>query len=237
MMSMGAHALEFRCEHDGDIRFIRVDIPGSEHLCEVNVKYEYSGEQKTMWYADNDSQFCSARAHELSEKYEDNWNFQCAQWPDHDGVHHLSPAQRTILDSRLKSLLQAGESTDDSTLIHGVKAAASTSLDSQPATLALQFFLADGSDRTELISTERDSWQVYSTIDGLASYITGPASVDSALISSVSDSGALEILTTVASSTPGERCHGKQVLMADGDDSLLPRTEHRVICQSVASTD
>lgn len=232
-----AQALEFRCENRGDVRFIRVDIPGEEHLCEVNVKYEYTGEQKTMWYADNDSLFCSARAYELSAKYENTWQFECAQWPDHDGVDLLAPSQRAILDQRLKSRMQQAEATDEASDVVGVRAVASTLLDAQAGTLALQYFLSDGSDRTELISTDEDGWQLFATLEDLAQYITGPASVDTALISSVTDAGTLEISTTVATGNPGERCHGQQVLGMDGKASARPRTQHRVICQSLQTAD
>jgi len=58
--------------------------------------------------------------------------------------------------------------------------------------------------------------------------------VDSALISSITDGGALEVLTTIASSTPGQSCHGKQVLVANGSDALQARTTHRFVCKSGA---
>lgn len=227
-----ADALEFQCELNGDVRYLRVDIPGNDHLCEVNVKYEYSGEQKLMWYADNDSLFCSAKAYELSEKYENTWGFSCAKWPDHDGIDLLSPTQRTILDIQLKQLMNEGQASEEPFSVKAVKAAASTPLDHDSGTMALQYFLSDGTDRTQLIADDQGRWEVFATIDELAAQITGTATVDSALISSVTDGGALEVLTTVATSSAGQECHGKQVLMAAGVNTLTPRTAHRFICTS-----
>lgn len=233
---LNAQALEFQCKLDSDLRYLRVDIPGEDHLCEVSVKYEYTGERKVMWYADNDSLFCSAKAYELSEKYENTWNFDCAKWPDHDGIDNLSPSQRVILDTQLKQLMDEGQNADMPFSVTGVKAATSTLLDQESGSLALQYFLSDGTDRTQLISDDKGRWQVYATIDELATQITDTDSdvVDSALISSITDGGALEVLTTIASSTPGQSCHGKQVLVANGSDALQARTTHRFVCKSGA---
>lgn len=234
LFSMNAHALEFQCELNGDVRYLRVDIPGENHLCEVSVKYEYTGERKVMWNADNDSLFCSARAYELSEKYENNWGFSCTKWPDHDGIDNLSPSQRAIVDVQLKQLISTGENAEIPFTVKAIKAVTSTLLDQEPGTLALQYFLSDGSDMIQVIADDKSRWSVFATIDDLATQITGAATIDSALISSITDGGALEVLTTVASSTPGQTCHGKQVLMADNSDTLQPRSPHRFVCKSSA---
>lgn len=234
LLSTSAHALEFQCKLNSDVRYLRVDIPGENHLCEVSVKYEYTGERKVMWNADNDSLFCSARAYELSEKYENTWGFNCSKWPDHDGIDNLSPSQRAILDQQLKQLMNEGESAEEPFTVTAVKAVSSKLLDQDSGTLALQYFFSDGTDRTELIADDGRSWKVFATIDELAAQITGTATVDSALISSITDGGALEVLTTVASSTPGQSCHGKQVLMAGDDHTLQARTAHRFVCKASA---
>lgn len=227
-----AQALEFQCKLNGDIRYLRVDMPGENHLCEVSVKYEYTGERKVMWNADNDSLFCSAKAYELSEKYQNMWGFNCLKWPDHDGIDILSPSQRAIVDVQLKELINEGRNAEEPFTVLALKAASSTLLDQEPGTLALQYFLSDGTDRTQMISDDKSQWRVFATIDDLASHITGTATVDSALIASVTDGGALEVLTTVASSEPGQTCHGKQVLISSGDDTLQPRSNHRFVCKS-----
>ena len=232
LLPASVNALEFQCTLGGDIRYLRVDIPGENHLCEVSVKYEYTGETKVMWNADNDSLFCSAKAYELSEKYQNNWGFTCLKWPDHDGIDILSPSQRAIVDVQLKELISEGQTAEEPFTVTAVKAASSTLLDQEPGTLALQYFLSDGSDRTQLIADDKRQWQVFATIDDLASHITGAATVDSALIASVTDGGALEVLTSVATSEPGQTCHGKQVLISGGDDTLLPRSNHRFVCKS-----
>ncbi|MGQ7845518.1 hypothetical protein ACUNV4_13630 [Granulosicoccus sp. 3-233] len=232
LVPASVHALEFQCELNGDIRYLRVDIPGENHLCEVSVKYEYTGERKVMWNAQNDSLFCSARAYELSEKYQNQWGFNCAKWPDHDGIDNLSPSQRAIVDVQLKQLISEGENAEEPFTVTAVKAVTSTLLDQVPGTLALQYFLSDGSDRTQVIADDKSQWTVFATIDDLAAHITGSATIDNALISSISDSGALEVLTTVATSTPGQTCHGKQILMTSNTGTLEPRSTHRFVCKA-----
>lgn len=232
LLPLPSLALEFQCELNGDVRYLRVDIPGTEHLCEVNVTYENTGEQKRMWYADNDSLFCSAKAYELSDKYKNTWGFSCIQWPDHDGIDRLSPSQRTILDTQLKQLMNEGEAAEEPFTVIATKATASTLLDQDPGIVALQYFLSDGTDRTQLVNDAETGWEVFATIEELATHISGPDTIDSALITSVTDGGALEVLTTVATSNPGELCHGKQVLMARDNNTLTARTAHKVICSS-----
>jgi len=57
-------ALEFECTSGGDKRFIRMELPGIDHLCEVSVTYT-NAERKVMWYANHDSAFCSEKTDEL----------------------------------------------------------------------------------------------------------------------------------------------------------------------------
>ena len=255
-----SYALEFQCELNGDVRQLSVLMPGEQHLCEVSVAYESTGKRKVMWHADNDSLFCSAKAYALIEKYESQWGFSCAKWPDRDGIDELSSTQRSILDIQLKKRMTAGESTadpvdegivDDLTddlsagdpleeakapvTVIAVKATASTPLDHEPGTLAIQYFLSDGSDQTEIIIDNDSSWSVFAIIDNMASQITGTEPVDTALISTITDGGALEIVTTMAADDGKLYCHGKQVLMPDANSKLNPRTPHRIVCQASAS--
>ncbi len=235
VMSFNAYALEFECQAPGDTRYLRVDIPGEERLCEVSVKYQLTGERRVMWYAENDTLFCSAKAYELREKYENLWNFKCSNWPDTDGIDKLSPSHRAILDVQLKSLITQGRQSAEPFEVSAVKATASTPLDQQPGTLALQFFLTTG-DVTQIIVSDGLSWEVFATIDNLAEKITGDANVTTALIENISDSGALEISTTVADGATNA-CYGNQVLMVQPDSNVSVRTVHRYICDSANARD
>jgi hypothetical protein len=227
-----AMALEFECQLYSDIRYLRVDIPGEDHLCEVSVKYAYTDERKVMWYADNDSLYCSARAYELKDKYENNLQFKCAKWPDRDGIDELSPSHRAILDLQLKILMTKGESAEEPFRVTAVKAAASTPLDHHSGMLALQFFLSDGSDQTQVIVDENDSWKIFANIDDMAAHVTGDAPVDAALITSITDGGALEVLTSLADGSD-RNCQGHQVLMVGSGNQISARTGHRFLCDSI----
>ncbi len=230
-----SYALEFQCDLNGDVRQLAVLIPGEQHLCEVSVDYESTGKRKVMWHADNDSLFCSAKAYALIEKYENEWGFSCAKWPDRDGVDELSATQRSILDLQLKKHVSAGKSAEEPVTVIAIKATASTPLDHEPGTLAIQYFLSDGSDQTEIINDNDTSWNVFATIDNMASQISGIKLVDTALISTITDGGALEIVTAMAVDEGGLYCHGKQVLMPDANSQLNPRTPHLVVCEANAS--
>ena len=230
-----SYALEFQCELNGDVRQLSLLIPGEQHLCEVRVDYESTGDERVLWHADNDSLFCSAKAYALIGKYETEWGFSCAKWPDRDGVDELSPTQRSILDQQLKKRMISGENAEDPFTVIAVKATASTPLDHEPGTIAIQYFLSDGTDHTEIINDNDTSWNVFATIDDLASHITGTESVDTALISAITDGAALEIVTTMATDDGGLYCHGKQVLMPDANSQLNPRTPHRIVCETSVS--
>ena len=223
-----AWALEFRCEAPGDIRTLRVEVPGEERLCEVSVSYEATGERRVMWYANNDTMFCSAQAYELKDKYIDEWNFDCALLPDNDGIDNLSPTHRNILDNRLKTLISRGQSDVPGYTVTAVRAKASSQLDKQPSALAIQFFLSNG-DLTEVILDEGGDWELFATIDNLATHITGGVPAGTALIDSITDTGALEISTTINADAQ-QPCFGTQVLMVSSDNQLHERTPHRVVC-------
>lgn len=226
--SLNASALEFQCETPGDVRYLRVDIPGEENLCEVSVKYTNTGERRVMWYAANDSLFCSAKAYELRDKYQNLWDFDCRRWPDRDGIDRLSPTHRGILDKQLKSLIAQGKAAAEPFQVTAVKATASTPLDGQPGMLAIQYFRSNG-DLTQVISDTGDTWQVFATIDDMATHITGDAPVSTALISSVTDTGALELSTAISNNSTNS-CFGKQVLMVEPGNQLRARTPHQVVC-------
>ena len=221
-------AVEFRCEAPGDIRTLRVEVPGEERLCEVSVNYDATGERRVMWHASNDTMFCSAQAYALKDKYINEWNFDCAALPDNDGIDSLSPTHRGILDNRLKALISSGQTATPSYTVTSVLATASSQLDKQPSALALQFFLSNG-DVTEVILDEGGDWEVFATINNLATHITGGVPAGIALIDSITDAGALEISTTINADAQ-QPCFGTQVLMASSDNQLHERTPHRFIC-------
>lgn len=222
-------ALEFQCEIPNDTRYLRVEIPGEEHLCEVSVTYKESGVREVKWYARNDTLFCSAQAYNLRDKYEDAWNYTCTTWPDRDGIDKLSPSQRLILDQRLKALIARGEQATPAYRITGIRATASTLLDNQPGKLALQFF-TDKGDFTEIIDDQSESWKVSTTINAMASQIEDEQAIESALVHAVSEDGTLEIHTRLEGEN-NANCYGTQTLTpVDGTGVLQARTPHRFVC-------
>ena len=230
-----AYALEFQCEVPGDVRYLRVDIPGDDHLCEVSVKYEYTGERRVMWYADNDTSFCSNKIAELQTKYEEAFNFSCSEWPDRDGIEQLSLTQRSIMDRQLKALMTDTGSLIDTPEVIAVKAASSARPGQSSSAMALQFFLSDGSDQTQIIFSNNNDWDVFSTIGTLAEQINDSAQIKSALISSISDSGALEVLTTVDNGSEFN-CQGRQALISNSENQLTELTPHRYICYNESAS-
>lgn len=238
------HALEFECKSGEYNRFIRQELPGITHLCEVTVT-DVKNERRVMWYANHDTLFCSKKTLELKTKYEQEWGFQCDQWPDHDGVDQLSTRQRTILDAELKQLIERGERQDIPFVVEGLKAAASQSNttnnnDSDLNTLVVQFFLhepetGNTNDVTHVIRDDGLLWNTHSKIDSLATHIepNGEYTVDSALIANVTDTGALEVITTLIAESnvdADQGCYGNQTLAAQNNGQLVARTPHRFIC-------
>ncbi len=241
------HALEFECEANGDKRFIRMELPGISHLCEVTVTY-LNNERKVMWYADHDSLFCSDKTAELTEKYQSKWGFQCTQWPDHDGIDQLNDRQRAIVDAELKQVIAEGEQQDKPFMVEGLKVAASNPGVNQQSAgdtslLVLQFFLHEPDtsvtrDITHIISDKGGRYDRLSRLDSLANYVDPNEGyiVNSALISSVTDNGAMEVITVLDaetpndSSTPNEGCYGNQTLTQHTDGKLIARTPHRFVC-------
>lgn len=227
-------ALEFQCELPGDIRYLKVDIPGKENLCEVSVKYEYNGESKVMWYAQNDSTFCTARAYELRDKYEDTWKYTCSTRPDRDGIDKLSPSQRSILDRQLKALIERGQNSDTPYGVTAVKAEASTPLYDAQALLAFQFFLDNGKDYTEIILDTGESWELIATLGQLVEQIDSDANITSALIHAIGETGALEIHTTVSEGADHD-CLGSQTVNISPDGVVSTRAMHQYVChESIA---
>ena len=228
--SPNAIALEFECELPDNTRYIRIDMPGEEHLCEVSVTYANTGVRDVKWYANNDSLFCSAKAYELREKYENLWDYTCTTWPDRDGIDKLSQAQRSILDQRLKALRAQGLESNPPFSITAIRAVASTPLDKETGKLALQFFTKDG-DFTEIIDDKVESWQVATTINRLTDQIESEPPVSSALIHAISEEGNLEVYTQLSNGSVDD-CFGSQILTTTGNNGLVEaRTPHLFVCQ------
>ncbi len=225
-----SHALEFQCEIEGETRYLRLEIPGQQRLCEVSVNYKNTGERRVMWYADKDSLFCSAKIYALRDKYENQWKFNCEQWPDLDGIDQLSPSNRKILDTQLKELIDDGRKSSPQYRVEAVKAVASNLFDKQPGTLALQFFLSTG-DVTQIITDDGNDWNVVTTVKDLAAQINSDTPVTAAYVQSITDSGALEISTTIASEDT-QHCFGNQVLVPGAENTLEARTSHEYICNA-----
>ncbi len=231
VFSAPAVAIEFECEIPGDTRYLKVEIPGEQHLCEVSVTYAQTGVREVKWYANNDTLFCSARVYDLYKKYEEAWNYTCTTWPDRDGIDKLSQSQRRILDQRLKALMAQAQSSTPAFTITGVKAVASTPLDNQKGKLALQFF-TDRGDFTEIVDDENSEWTVLTTIDDMASWVSSETSISSALVHAITDAGTLEVHTRLTGEDDSD-CFGTQILTPMGSSGVIKaRTPHRFICQA-----
>lgn len=243
------HALEFECSSGTDSRFIRQELPGITHLCEVTVT-NINDERRVMWYANHDTAFCSEKTIELKDKYEKEWGFQCEQWPDHDGVDQLSDRHRTILDAELKFIIEQGQNQSTPYVVEGLKAAASPETDSpgnsETNTLVVQFFLHvpendTTQDVTHIIRDDGVSWNTLTKIDTLANYIDAKEGyvVNSALISNVTDNGAMEVITVIdtkdSSVSNQSDCYGNQTLAAQNNGELIARTPHRFVCANAAN--
>lgn len=226
-------ALEFQCELPGDVRYLRVDIPGQENLCEVSVKYEHNGETKILWYAQNDTMFCSVKAYELKDKYESTWRYRCQTMPDRDGIDKLSPSQRAILDTQLKALINRGRNDATPFRVTGVKVAASTPLDNSAGLLAFQYFMDSGTDVTEIIQDYGDSWKLMTTLQSLTTQIDADAALSSAFVRKISDTGALEVYTSLTDEGLQGDCFGAQVLKISPEGNVSPKTPHLYVCHEV----
>lgn len=238
LMSPPAVAQEFECSLPGDKRFIRLELPGQKHLCEVTVTHGET-DRRVKWYANNETLFCSAKIHELHQKYQNQWKFNCSEWLDTGGIDTLSERHRSILDDELKKRISAGKKAEPNFKITGVKAVASNPLNLAPGNLALQFFMVEeGStvtkDITHVIYDDGNDWRSVATLNSLSDYIVTEEEADekiiSALVHEISDSGVLHVNTTLnVPSAQGESCQGNQTLLVSEQD-IEPRSPHRVIC-------
>lgn len=236
-----AHAQEFECSVPGDKRFIRLELPGQEHLCEVSVTRQDQS-RDVMWYANNESMFCSAKIYELRGKYESEWGFSCSEWLDTGGIDKLSERHRSILDQELKILIDAGSNAEPSYRISGVKAVASNPLNLAEGTLALQYFIVDDGaseprDITHIIYDDGSEWESVAQLESLSNYIdsaTENEAITSALVSDITDAGVLSVNTTVSDSQINDSealCQGRQILLVQ-DGQAAASSPHQVLCSN-----
>jgi len=229
-------ALEYECKAGNEQRFIRFEMPGEEHLCEVSVTQK-SGLREVKWYANSESEFCSEKTNELKGKYEELWGFTCSEWPDTNGIHSLSKRHRTILDGELKKQIALGKSSTPSFNITGVKTSASNNDSEKKSILALQYFISVNDkpveDVTHFIHDNGVTWFTQSQIKALTSYIPSQADyqVNSALISAIDNEGTVEVSTMVSDNKTKQNCYGAQTFLNNVDGSLVPRSPHRFVCE------
>ena len=234
-------AQEFECSIQGDKRYIRLELPGQEHLCEVSVT-RLNNSRQVMWYANNESLFCSAKIYELRDKYENQWGFNCTQWLDTDGIDKLSERHRTILDSELKKRIRFGLEASPPHRITGVKAVASNPINLAEGILALQYFMLDEGaskprDITHVIFDDGSQWQSIAQLDTLSDYIDSAETevntvIVSALVHDITEAGVLSINTTLEDlNSSGSACQGSQMLLVSETD-IAPRSPHRVLCSN-----
>ncbi len=240
LASAGADAQELDCSIAGDRRHVRLELPGRDHLCEVSVTYGGSGERRVVWYAENDTVFCSERLEDLIGKYESEWGFECDRWPDASGVSGLDRITRTRLDDELRATLDGLARGDADARITGVRVVArDPGASAAPApdarAYAVQFFVreGDGASRTELRLLEDSAARLVSD-DLAANLSTGAERIDSAWVESWQADGGLVVATAVrpprSASAPDEPCRGNQTLRPAADGTLVPGTPHRYAC-------
>ena len=240
---LSALAQEFECSLPGDKRRLQLELPGQDHLCEVSVT-DNNELRRVMWYANNESLFCSAKIYELRDKYESEWGFECTGWLDTDGIDKLSERHRRILDDELKQRIRQGQEADPPHRVTGVKAVASNPLNLATGTLALQYFFIDEGatsprDITHVIYDDGKQWQSIAQLESLRSYIDSAETevdtfITSALVHDITEAGVLSVNTTledVNNSNSGTACQGSQLLLVSETD-IAPRSPHRVLCNN-----
>ncbi len=231
-----AYALEYECTTDDEQRYIRLEMPGEEHLCEVSVTLK-DGKRDVKWYANSESAFCTEKTAELKGKYEALWGFTCAKWPDTDGIEALSKRHRVILDAELKKQIALGKKSKPGFVVKAVKASASTVSSNKLSLLALQFFKSTGAapveDMTHIIHDNGVSWFTHSRVNTLAAFIPADTEykVNSALISTIENDGTIELSTMLSDNKTQQNCYGAQTFLSNVDGSLIARSPHRFVCQ------
>lgn len=234
-----SQATELECRANGDVRYVRLEYPGQEHLCEVSTTNQ-NQERRVSWYANNDSTFCSVKFAELTRKYTDKWGFSCKPWPSRTNIDELSTAARQLLDRFVKQQRTLANEQDPPELLRAVRAFSLK--DSAGPTLVAQMFLMNGDndseDRSWHLSTDPAGQTVKAhSLPRLISLIK-PAPVDaklnSAILEKVSPDNQIVINTTLYTAmTPREAppdCYGQQSFSFSDDGTLVAAGEHAYQC-------
>lgn len=234
-------AVEFECSVPGDTRYLRLELPGKDHLCEVTVTMASENERRVKWYADNDSLFCSTKIEELRDKYIDLWDYQCAEWPDRIGVDNLSARHRTIVDQLLKTHLEDAATEAGSPRIDSVRVTGTPQGDGAPGMLALQLFFDNGDEALRIITDDGAAWRVLTDLDGLAGAIDEVEGYDlvGAYIESFGDTATIDVMTLLSptdsladngDTDTSAVCEGRQSFRTDSSGTLDAASPHRHLC-------
>lgn len=155
-----AHATEYECRAGQQIRQIRMDYPGYEHLCEVSVT-KRDQLREVRWYANSVSTFCSEKIDELVAKHQSEWGFSCERLPDHDGLDNLTTRQRQFLDSLVRQN-RFVEAQEHELVLLGTRALVEQSeptiASAEGSLLAVQLFMARTGTQTTTLP-EQDNGQ------------------------------------------------------------------------------
>lgn len=234
-------AAEYECILNDDVRYIRMDYPGVEHLCEVSVTTP-DNQREVKWYANNESTFCSRKLVELAGKHQNQWGFSCTQWPDRNQLDDLNTRQRAIVDNLVKNIANEGESAPTPFTLSGVRALAQqTSIDTNSTSpqMIVQLFMDDGSDRfsnrayfIEDQATTYNTNLVLTDIQRLVDTGNSELAIQSAIVESFMADGRVSITTTLSSSSTESDadCIGEQQFSLSPDNAFAPVNEHRYLC-------
>jgi len=232
LVGTGVAQATLECELPNDRRQLRVELPGDDHLCEVSVTYQ-SGERRVLWYADNDSLFCTEKLDELERKYTRDWGFTCGPWPSSDGIDALPPKHRRALDLALLERLGGSSAPEDVRV-------ASTSLGDEGTLIAVQWLAerADGLTVYRDVTTESQAadWQPLADFDDLTASLPSEdaeIAIERALLTGIDETGTLAVTTVVDAVEQDRICRGRQRLALDPQGTLVARTPHRHVCETI----
>ncbi len=256
MTGAPAIAEDFECQSNADWRYIRLEIPGREHLCEVTVTKK-DNNREVKWYANQNTIFCSEKLIELKNKHTNEWGYNCVSQPDQTGIDSLTRRQRAVLDAELKQLIELGKTASEPFVIGGLNAVANPPADEKSSMMVFQYFVADiltgnQKDITQVIEDNGLSWRTVFRIDNLANFVDVQEGyrVNGALVSAISDVGTLDIITDIDTSNSSKQqvlingdvtnqdaqCFGSLKLEPQTDGGLKPSTPHKLTCQATSTT-
>lgn len=238
-----AVAAEYECILNDDIRYIRMDYPGVDNLCEVSVTTP-DNQREVKWYANGESTFCSRKLIELAGKHQNQWGFSCTEWPDRNQLDELNTRQRSIVDSLVKSVTREGKSASSPFTISGVRALAQqsdTSGAGNPRKMIVQLFMDDGTPRfanrayfVEDTTTAFDTTLVLSDIHRLVDTGGANLAIESAVVDGFSADGTVRVTTTLSSASTASDaesdCIGEQHFSLSSDNTFGPANSHRYLC-------